>query len=103
MPIPRVAIPKHKVSENDRKLYVLENTLYDMGYNCEEPKDMVKVIEMFGLDKSQFDFPFGSYDAFKAHIENGEYDNYGVVKLMTAEELDALDKAIKEGRACMSC
>ena len=45
MPIPRVAIPKHKVSENDRKLHALENTLYDMGYNCEEPKDMVKVIE----------------------------------------------------------
>lgn len=101
MPIPRIEIPKHKVSENDRKLHALENTLYDMGYNCDEPKDMIKVIEIFRLDKSQFDFPFGSYDAFKAHIANGEYDNYGVVKLMTDEELDALDKAIKEGRAHM--
>ncbi len=101
MPIPRIDIPVHTVSENDRKLYALENTLYDMGYNCEEPKDMIKVIEIFKLDKSQFDFPFDSYDAFKARVSNGEYDDYGVIKFMTQEEVEAMERDIEEGRACI--
>lgn len=101
MPVPKIDIPVYTVSEDEKKLDELEIALYGTGYNCEEPKDMIQVINIFKLDKSQFDFPFGSYDAFKARVLNGEYDDYGVIKFMTDEEVEAMERDIEEGRACI--
>ena len=55
MPIPRVDIPVYTISEDEKKLDALEIALQKQGYNdYENPRDMVKIIDLFRLDKSQF-------------------------------------------------
>ena len=103
MPVPRINRQLYKISENDKKLDMLEVCLHKMGYVCDEPRDMLKIIDVCKLDKSQFDFPYGSYEMFKLHVLKGDYDDDFTLKLMTSEELKDLDDAIAKGRACMTC
>lgn len=102
MPVPRIDVPVYTVSEDENKLDVLEIALQKQGYSdCENPRDMIKIIDLFGLDTSQFDFPYGSYEAFKTHVLSGEYDDMFDIDFTSKEKFEAMKRDIEEGRACI--
>lgn len=91
-------LPKHKGSEEHLKAHYIIYILQDMGYDAGNERDVIHIIEIFGLDTSQFDFPYGSYDIFKSHVLAGEYDVDVKSRLMTNERREELQKAMKESR-----
>lgn len=52
MPVPRLIVPKTKISETELKLSKLESILNNMGYICDGSKDVVRIIEQYALDKT---------------------------------------------------
>ena len=97
MPIPRLNMPKHKLTEDGKMLNVISK-LCLMGYEVCEAKNAIRIIEMFDLDKSQFDFPYGSFDEAKKHALAGEFDYDTDTFASSQEEIDALHKAVAEGK-----
>ena len=97
MPIPRLNMPKHKLTEDGKMLNVISK-LCLMGYDVCEAKNAIQIIEMFELDKSQFDFPYGSFDEAKKHVLAGEFDYDEESFFSSKEECEALDKAVAEGK-----
>ena len=95
MPIPRLNMPRYKLTENDRMDNVICQ-LHKMGYKVNSAKRAIRIIEKFHIDKSQFDFPFGSYDKFKKRVLAGELE-MKPLNMMTQEEQEQLDKAVREG------
>lgn len=96
MPVPRLVVPEHKVNENCNKMCRIIDDLCDMGYDICTAKEAIQIIESEKLDKSQFDFPFGSYDEFKKKVLAGELEMKSL-NMMTQEEQEQLDKAVREG------
>ena len=74
MPVPRLHEYQHKVDVNKLKLDGVEDKLLSMGYICNNCKEMIAVIDMFHLDKSQFNFPYESFANVKVYILSGEFD-----------------------------
>lgn len=66
-------------------------------YDVEDAKVAIKIIEENNLDKSQFDFPYGSFEEFKKHVLAGEFDYDEKSFYSSKEEIEALDNAVKEG------
>lgn len=95
MPVPRLVVPEHKVDENRNKMGRIISDLCDIGYDICTAKEAIQVIETKKLDKSQFDFPFGSYDEFKKRVLAGELE-MKPLNMMTQEEQEQLDKAVRE-------
>ena len=50
------------------------------------------------MDKSQFDYPYASYDEFKKHVLLGEFDIDVDSMMMTKERRAQLDKDVREGK-----
>ena len=95
MPVLRLHKYQHKVDVNKLKLDGVEDKLLSMGYACNNCTEMIAVIDMFHLDESQFDFPYGSYEEFKKHVSELEVsDNFE----MSDEEYEQFQKRIKEGQ-----
>ena len=74
MPIPKLDIPDCNSSENDIKLYRIMYSLCDMSHYADDARDVIHIIEKYHLDKSQFDYPYGSFEEFKKHVLAGEFD-----------------------------
>lgn len=98
MPVPRLIVPKTKISETELKLSKLESILNNMGYICDGSKDVVRIIEQYSLDKTQFDFPFGSFDVFKEKVLDGFFDEDFTSRCLTKEQSDKLQQDISEGK-----
>lgn len=97
MPIPKYDLPEYELTENDRMSNVMRQ-LYKIGYDVENAKTAIWVIEKLHIDKSQFDFPYGSFDEAKKHALAGEFDYDTDTFVSSHEEIDELDKAVKEGK-----
>lgn len=97
MPIPRLNMPKHKLTEDGKMLNVISK-LCLMGYEVCEAKNAIRIIEMFDLDKSQFDFPYHSFEEFKKHVLAGEFDYSEESFSSSKKEIEALHKAVAEGK-----
>lgn len=97
MPIPRLNMPKHKLTEDGKMLNVISK-LCLMGYEVCEAKNAIRIIEMFDLDKSQFDFPYGSFDEAKKHALAGEFDYDEESFSSSEEEIETLHKEVEEGK-----
>lgn len=82
------------ISDNDRKLLYITCHLENAG----DARDAVRIIEKHGVDKFDFDYPYGSFEAFKKHVLAGEFDADIESMLMTDEEIAEQEKAIREGR-----
>ncbi len=100
MPVPKVNIPEYKKTERS-KMTDIVTYLYKIGYNVDDARTAIKIIEDDNLDKSQFDFPHGSFDEFKKHVLDGTYGRYGEIDLLDDKDLEKLDRDIKKGRACI--
>ena len=97
MPIPRLNIPKHKLTERGKMSNVVIK-LNKLGYDVCDAKSVIQIIEKDNLDKSQFDFPYGSFNEAKKHILAGEFDFDIDSFASSQEEIDELHKAVEEGK-----
>lgn len=97
MPAPRLNMPKYKLTENDRMDNVMRQ-LYKIGYDVEDAKTAIWIIEKLHIDKSQFDFPYGSFEEAKKHVLAGKFDYDTDTFASSQEEIDELHKAVAEGR-----
>lgn len=99
MPVPKLYKYQHEVDVNKLKLDGVEDKLLSMGYACNNCKYMIMVIDMFHLDKSQFDFPYGSYEEFKKHVAELEVsDDFE----MSEKEYEQFQKRMKEGQTLIT-
>ena len=92
--LPPIKIPmteKRKSSKITRKLR-------NMGYDVNDPNEALTVFETCDIDKIQFDFPYGSFDAYKQHVLLHDLDLDLTSNIMTSEESEKIDKAVKEGK-----
>lgn len=97
MPVSRLVVPEHKVNENCNRMCRIIDDLCDMGYDICTAKEAIQIIESEKLDKSQFDFPYNSFDEFKEHVLSGELEMKSL-NMMTKEEQEQRDRDVREGR-----
>lgn len=97
MPVPRVNMPKYKKTEKSKMMDIVVQ-LYRMDYNVDNARDAIQIIEVFKLDKSQFNFPYGSFEEAKKHVLFGEFDFDENAMMMTNEEREQLRKDVEKGR-----
>lgn len=69
------------------------------GYDCEDERDIVKIIEENNLDVSQFEFPGESFEKFKQDVLDGKYDSKEYPDKMTDEEVEQMEKDIASGKS----
>lgn len=96
MPVPRYNISKCKPSEIEVKSIYIIRMLFKAGYDVGNARDAVKLIEEKGVDKFDFDYPYGSFEEYKKHVLAGEFDVE--IKLATKEDHEKLQQAVKEGK-----
>lgn len=96
MPVPRYNAPRHKPSEIEVKSIYIIRMLHAAGYDIEGDRDAVKLIEEKGVDKFDFDYPYGSFEEYKKHVLAGEFDVE--IKFATKEDHEKLQQAVKEGK-----
>ena len=97
MQIPRLNMPKYKLTERGKMSNVVIK-LNNIGYDVDDPRSAIKIIENDNLDKSQFNFPYGSFEEFKKHVLNGAYDVNIDSVFISKEEHQKLDDAVEEGK-----
>ena len=51
MPVPRVNMPKYKKTERSKMMDIVVQ-LYRMGYNVDNARDAIQIIEVFKLEVS---------------------------------------------------
>lgn len=97
MPAPRLNMPKYKKTERSKMTDIVEQ-LCNMGHCVDNARDAIQVIEVFKLDKSKFNFPYGSFEKAKKHTLSGEFDFDENAMMMTDAEREQLKKDVEEGR-----
>lgn len=97
MPIPKYDLPRYKLTESDRMSNVMRQ-LYKIGYDVDDAKTAIWVIEKLHIDKAQFDFPYGSFEEAKKHVLAGEFDYHKKSFSSGKKEIEALHKAVAEGK-----
>ena len=95
--MPELPIIKIPMTEK-RKSSKITRKLRNMGYNVNAPHEALTIFETYNIDKTQFDFPYGSFDAYKQHVIAHDLDLDLTSNIMTPEEYEKIDKAIKEGK-----
>lgn len=67
-------------------------------YGVEDPRDAIRFIEEQGIDKFDFDYPYGSFSEYKKHVLTGEFDVDVESCMMTSEQREELRQLVKEGK-----
>ena len=98
MPVPRYNIPRHKPSEIEVKSIYIIRMLHAAGYDIEGDRDAVKLIEEKGVDKFDFDYPYGSFEEHKKHVLAGEFDVDIESMMMTDEDRATWNRDVKSGK-----
>ncbi len=103
MPVPRFNISNnHKTtitSDIERKAEkIMSFLIYDMNYDVTDEREAVRIIEHMGIEKFNFDYPYGSFEAFKQHVFAGEFDKDFSDIQMTDEDRKMIAKAEREGK-----
>ena len=96
MPVPRYNIQRHKPSEVKVKSNYIVRMLFKAGYDIDDERDAVKLIEEKGVDKFDFDYPYGSFAEYKKHVLAVDFDIE--IKLATKGDHEKLQQAVKEGK-----
>ena len=92
--IPEVKIERKRTPITTIKAWCIVRALDD--YNACNARDAVCIIEKYGVDKFDFDYPYGSFEEFKKHTLAGEFDVE--IKLATKEDHKKLLQDVKEGK-----
>lgn len=100
MPVPRLNIQKCKPSKDISKMCRIIEILSGMGYDVDNVHDAIYTIESKHIDKSKFDYPYGSFEEFKRHAMAGDLEMKSIESIeMSKETANKLDKDVREGRA----
>lgn len=99
MPVPRYDTPECKPSEAEVKSDYIVRMLLNAGYDIEDERDAVHVIEEHGIDKFTFDYPYGSFEEYKKHVLAGEFDVDMEDVMTTDEERAELIRSVKAGES----
>lgn len=102
MPVPRVITSGYKPNDWS-KIFKIMRQLDTMGYHADGARNVVLVIEKVNIDKSQFDFPYGSFEEFKKHTSDGEFDIDENKYAATDASRKKFRKELEEGRICLTC
>lgn len=102
MPIPRLKKSEYRSSEEISRLNGIIYILRKQGYDVDDAKSVINVIDTLRLDKSQFNFPYGSFEEAKKHTLSGEFDFDENAMMMTDTEREQLKKDVEEGRTWMT-
>lgn len=97
MPVPRIDDEPFVISDA-MKAFKIVRRIRHMGYYVDDTKAAVNLIEKANLDKSQFDFPYGSFEEFKKHAFAGEFDVDESAMHMSDEERKQIKRDVEEGR-----
>lgn len=97
MPVPRIE-DEPCVINNVTKAFKIVWLIRHMGYYVDNTRAAVDLIEKANLDKSRFDFPYGSFEEFKKHATTGEFDIDESVMHMLDEERKQIKRDVEEGR-----
>lgn len=82
--------------DNDTKMSRIESILLQLGYRTDTGKDVIDAIEQNHLDLSQFDFPYGSFEAFKEHALSGEFDFDAEKWIASPEKIKEIRQLVKD-------
>lgn len=96
MKIPSIPRPKYSMSKEEIQADIIMRTLTGMNYDIGTHREIIEIIESKGVEKFNFDYPYGSFKAYKNHVLAGEFDPK--IKLSTKEDHERLEKAVKEGK-----
>ena len=66
MAIPELDMSECNSSENKMKVHNIIRRLRHMFYDVDDERDALHAIETCHLDKSQFDYHYGSFEEFKS-------------------------------------
>lgn len=97
MPVPRLNVPKHKLTERGKMSNVVIK-LNNIGYDVDDPRSAIKIIENDNLDKSQFDFPYGSFEETKKRVLAGEFDCDEKKFYISDERRKQVEQEMREGK-----
>lgn len=103
MPVPKFNLSNnHKTaitSDIERKAEkIMSFLIYDMDRDVANEREAVRLIEYMGVEKFNFDYPYGSFEAFKRHVLAGEFDKDFSDIQMTDEDRKMIAKAEREGK-----
>ena len=101
--IPELDVPAYKPDDNWIKASIIIRTLIREGYDVDGAKGAVKIIESNYAYKSRFDYPYGSFNRFKRHVNRGDFDVNIESLLMTEHRRNILDKSVKEHKLWVTC
>lgn len=96
MSLKSLNIPCYEPSKEELQLNHIYWVLGNMGYDCEDERDIVKIIEKNNLDISELEFPGGSFEKFKQDALDGKYDLDESI-FMTDEQREELQRKLKNG------
>ena len=92
--LPPIELP---ITEMDKSMKIMRK-LRKMGHDINDPNEALAVFETCNIDKTQFNFPYGSFDTYRQHVLSHDLDLDLTSNVMTPEESEKIDKAIKEGK-----
>lgn len=72
MAMPKLYLVNGKASRNTVLLGVIVRKLNKLGYECDGRYDIIRCIEQYHVDVSQFEFPDGNYELFKENFLLGK-------------------------------
>lgn len=96
MKTPLPPLPSYSTSKEEIQASIIMRTMTGMNYDISTHKEIIKIIESEGIDKFDFDYPYGSFNAYKKHVLAGEFNPK--IKLGTKEDHERLQQAVKEGK-----
>ena len=85
-----------KIPENKRKSNHIAWSL--RSYDVCNARDVIRIIEEQGVDKFNFDYPYGSFEEYKKHVLAGEFDVDVEAHMMTSERREELKQLVREGK-----
>ena len=98
MSVPRYNTPECKPSEAEVKSDYIVRMLLNAGYDIEDERDAVRIIEEHDVNKFDFDYPYGSFEEYKRHVLAGEFDVDIYSMTLTDEKRTEQEEAIRAGR-----
>ena len=95
MSIPKLNMPKFHLTEMGKSNKILRKLRY-MGYEVNDAKEALAIFEKHNIDKSQFDFPYGSFESYKQHVLADDLEFDLTSNIMTDEQREEIRINVKE-------
>lgn len=97
MKIPKLKLQKFPITEK-RKSNNIIYKLTNMGYEVDNAKEALAIFEKHDIDKSQFDFPYGSFESYKQHVLADDLEPDLTSHIITKEQHEQNIKDVQEGK-----